>query len=307
MSHSHNHQHNVKNYNRAFAIGVFLNVVYVLIEAGYGFAINSLALIADAGHNLSDVASLLLAWGASILSQKAATEKHTYGYRKATVLASLFSGILLLVVTGGIAWEAINRIFEPRPIEGMTIIVVAGIGVVINTLTALLFLKDKDHDLNIRGAFLHMAADAGISLAVVLAGILILYGEWLWADPVISLFIAVIILFATWGLLRESINYSLDAVPQHIDKKGIIKYLTSFTHVNAIHDLHIWPLSTTEVALTVHLIVDVNHIDNNFLSNVQHHLHDSFQIEHSTIQVETSEDNNYCMLQGGSKPKLANE
>lgn len=303
MNHIHNHKHEVKNYNQAFAAGVLLNVVYVLIEAGYGLSINSLALIADAGHNLSDVAGLLLAWGASILSHKANTEKRTYGYRKATVLASLFSAILLLVAIGGITVEAINRIFEPQPIEGMTIIVVAGIGVVINTLTALLFIKGQKHDLNIRGAFLHMAADAGISLAVVLAGILIMYGGWLWVDPVISLFIAVVILFATWGLFRESVNYSMDAVPQHIDSHGIKQYLTNLTHVVGIHDLHIWPLSTTEIALTVHVVVDVNHIDNDFLSNIQHHLHDEFQIEHSTIQIETLKNKSNCMLQEDAKPR----
>lgn len=298
---SHNHQHEVKNYNQAFAIGVSLNVVYVLIEAGYGFSINSLALIADAGHNLSDVAGLLLAWGASILSHKAKTEKRTYGYRKATVLASLLSALLLLVAIGGITWEAINRIFEPRPIDGMTVIIVAGIGVVINTITALLFMKDQKYDLNIRGAFLHMAADAGISLAVVVAGLLIMYGGWLWVDPAISLFIAVVILFATWGLFKESINYSLDAVPKHIDSKAIRHYLTNITPVVAIHDLHIWPLSTTEIALTVHVVVDVNHIDNNFLSNIQQQLHEVFHINHATIQVETIKDISHCMLQDETK------
>jgi len=298
---SHNHQHEVKNYNRAFSVGILLNVVYVLIEAGYGLSINSLALIADAGHNLSDIAGLLLAWGANILAHKAKTEKRTYGYGKATVLASLLSAILLLVAIGGITWEAINRIFEPQPIEGMTIIVVAGIGILINTLTALLFIKDQKHDLNIRGAFLHMAADAGISLAVVLAGILIMYGGWLWIDPAISLFIAVVILFATWGLFKESVNYSMDGVPQHIDNDGIKQYLTNFPNVVAIHDLHIWPLSTTEIALTVHLIVDVNHINNDFLSKIQHHLCEVFQIDHSTIQVEASKNENNCMLQDDTK------
>lgn len=295
------HHHEIKNYNRAFAAGVLLNVVYVLIEAAYGLTINSLALIADAGHNLSDVAGLLLAWGANVLSHKSKTEKRTYGYRKATVLASLFSAILLLVAIGGIAWEAVHRIFEPHAVEGMTIIVVAGIGVVINTLTALLFIKDQQHDLNIRGAFLHMAADAGISLAVVLSGILILLGGWLWIDPIVSLFIAAIIFFATWGLFRESVNYSMDAVPRHIDSDSIKQYLASLDHVVAIHDLHIWPLSTTEIALTVHVVVDVNHIDNDFLSNVQHHLHDAFQIEHSTIQVETLTCKSHCMLQGDAQ------
>ncbi|MCG2814816.1 MAG: cation diffusion facilitator family transporter, partial [Candidatus Aminicenantes bacterium] len=222
---SHNHSKGVGNYNRSFAIGVILNIVFVAIEAGYGIFAGSLALIADAGHNLSDVVSLLLAWGASILATKAATEKRTYGFRKATVLASLASAVLLLVALGGITWEAIGRFLNPKPVEGMTVIVVAAIGVVINALTALLFVKGRKHDLNIRGAFLHMAADAGVSFGVVVADIFIIIKGWLWIDPAVSLMIVAVILVGTWGLLRDSINYAMDAVPDNIDIPAIRNYL----------------------------------------------------------------------------------
>jgi cobalt-zinc-cadmium efflux system protein len=290
------HSHGISNYNRSFAIGVILNIVFVAIEFGYGIFADSLALIADAGHNLSDVVSLLLAWGASVLATKAATEKRTYGFRKATIMASLASSILLLVALGGITWEAIGRFSNPEPVEGMTVIVVATVGVIINTLTALLFVKGQKHDLNIRAAFLHMAADAGVSLAVVVAGIFIIVKGWLWIDPVASLMIVVVILVGTWGLLRDSINYAMDAVPDSIDIPAIRNYLMSFDHVNGIHHLHIWPLSTTEIALTVHIVVDSDSLDNNFLFKLQKDLHDHFAIEHSTIQVETSMGESDSML-----------
>ena len=296
---SHDHSNGIENYNRSFAIGVILNIIFVAVEAGYGIFADSLALIADAGHNLSDVVSLLLAWGASVLATKAATEKRTYGFRKATVMASLTSAILLLVALGGITWEAIGRFTNPRPVEGMTVIVVAAIGVVINTLTALLFVKGQKNDLNIRGAFLHMAADAGVSLGVVVAGIFIIVKDWLWIDPVMSLIIVAVILVSTWGLLRDSINYAMDAVPDSINIPAIRNYLMSYDHVSRIHDLHVWPLSTTEIALTVHIVVNDDSLDNNFLQNIQQHLHDHFGIEHSTIQVETSVGKNNCMRGSG--------
>jgi len=228
MEHSHPHHHQVANYNRAFAIGILLNVVFVIIEASYGILAGSMALLADAGHNLSDVVSLLLAWGASVLAKKAATEKRTYGFRKATVMAALLSSIMLLIALGGIAWESINRMFNPQPVQGMTVIVVASIGVVINTITALLFFKGQQHDLNIRGAFLHMAADAAVSLGVVIAGIFILFKNWLWIDPLVSLLIVMIILIGTWRLLRESLNYAMDAVPENVDLQKIQQYLLDF-------------------------------------------------------------------------------
>lgn len=302
MSHNHNNQHNhdhhhhqVSNYNFAFAIGILLNTLFVVIETGYGIMAGSLALIADAGHNLSDVLGLLLAWGASLLATKAATEKRTYGFRKVTIMASLISSVFLLVALGGIAWEAINRFANPSPVEGMTVIVVAAIGVVINTATALLFMSGQKHDLNIRGAFLHMIADAGVSLGVVIAGAIIMFKGWLLIDPAISIFIVAIILIGTWSLLRDSMNLALDSVPDDIDIEGIKKYLTNLDNVSQIHDLHIWALSTTEVALSVHLNMVDDSLSKNFLPEIQQQLHDCFNIEHSTIQVERPGDG-FCML-----------
>lgn len=292
---SHGHSHHSANYSRAFAIGVVLNLIFVAIEAGYGVASGSLALIADAGHNLSDVFSLLLAWGAGHLATKPATERRTYGFRKATILASLTSAILLLIALGAIAWEAIGRIFDPQPVEGITIIVVAAIGVVINTVTALLFVKGQKHDLNIRGAYLHMVADAGVSLGVVAGGVIILTTGWLWVDPAITLTVVAVILVGTWSLLRDSTNLAIDSVPEHIDMEGIKEYLTGIEKVCQMHDLHVWPLSTTEVALSVHLILVDNCYDKNFLSEIQRQLHHGFGIEHSTIQIERQGDDS-CML-----------
>ena len=289
------HDHKINNYNRAFAIGILLNIIFVIIEAGYGIAAGSLALIADAGHNLSDVLGLVLAWGAALLAAKPATEKRTYGFRKATIIASLASAILLLVALGGIAWEAIGRFFDPKPVEGIPVIIVAAIGVVINTVTALLFVSGRKHDLNIKGAFLHMAADAGVSFGVVLGGILILTTGWLLIDPIISLLIVVVILVGTWSLLRDSMNLAMDSVPEGIDISGIREFLTGLENVSQIHDLHVWALSTTEVALSVHLILVDDSFKNNFLSKIQQELHDNFGIEHSTIQIERESDEN-CPL-----------
>ncbi|MFC1848979.1 cation diffusion facilitator family transporter [candidate division CSSED10-310 bacterium] len=293
MSHDHNYQ--TGNYNRAFAIGVILNVMFVILEAGYGVVAGSLALIADAGHNLSDVLSLLLAWGAALLATKPATEKRTYGFRKVTIMASLASAIVLLGALGGITWEAIGRFFDPKPVQGMTIIAVAAIGVVINTITALLFVSGRKHDLNIRGAFLHMAADAGVSLGVVVAGVIIMVTGWLLIDPFVSILIVAVILIGTWSLLRDSMNLALDSVPEGIDVAGIKKYLTGLENVSQIHDLHVWPMSTTEVALSVHLIVVDDSWSHDFLPELQQQLHDRFSIEHSTIQVERPDDEP-CML-----------
>ncbi len=299
MDQRHHHRHEYTDYNRIFAIGVFLNGIFVVVEAGYGALVGSLALIADAGHNFIDILSLLLAWGASLLATRSTTERHTYGYGKTTVLASLLSAILLLAVTGGISWEAIVRLIHPHPLYGKTIIIVAAIGVFINTATALLFLKGQRHDLNIRGAFLHMAADAAVSLGVVVAGLAIWAWGWNWIDPAVSLVIAGVIFISTWDLFKESLNYIIDAVPARIDIAGIREYLSGLEGVRQIHDLHIWPLSTTQVALTVHLVVDNERIDNDFLCNIQRELHRRFGIEHATIQVETSLCENRCILKDG--------
>ncbi|MBC8210253.1 MAG: cation transporter [Gammaproteobacteria bacterium] len=293
---SHSHHHPAANYNRAFAIGISLNLIFVVIEASYGIMADSLALIADAGHNLSDVISLLLAWGANRLATRPSSAMRTYGLRRVTILASLASAVLLLLALGGIAWEAFGRLFDPQPVEGMIIIIVAAIGVVINSLTAWLFMAGQQHDLNIRAAYLHMAADAGISLGVVIAGVLILFSGWIWIDPVLSLAIVLVILIGTWQLLKESVNLSVDAVPNGTNMQGIRDYFHSIAPVMALHDLHVWALSTTETALTVHLVIDQTTIDNGFLLEIQQHLHDHFDIEHSTIQVENGATENCCML-----------
>jgi cobalt-zinc-cadmium efflux system protein len=297
MSHTHSHHHHeINNTNRSFAIGIALNVIFVIIEAGYGLAADSLALIADAGHNLSDVMSLMLAWGASYLATKNPTRKRTYGLRKVTIMASLVSSVLLLVALGGIAWESIERLFSPKPVDGVIIIIVAAIGVVINTATALLFVKGQKHDLNLRAAYLHMAADAAISFGVVVAGVAIMITGWVWLDPVISLFIVVVILISTWNLLRDSIDLSIDAVPQEINVLDIQNYLKNLKNVSEIHDLHVWALSTTETALTVHLVTSNECIDNRFLQEIEAYLHHHFNITHTTIQLENNDGDYTCVL-----------
>jgi len=290
------HHHEPSNYNRAFAIGVTLNLGFVIIEATYGFIAESIALIADAGHNFSDVISLLLAWGASLLASKKPTKKRTYGFRKVTIIASLVSAILLLIALGGIAWEAIGTFRDPKAVNSTIVIIVAGIGVVINTATALLFISGQAHDLNIKGAYLHMAADAAVSLGVVIAGAVIMVTGWLWIDPTISLLIVAIILLGTWGLLRDSVNLAIDAVPEGINVTKIEDYLLNLENVSNIHDLHVWALSTRDTALTVHLIVKDKSIDNNFLANVTEELAKSFGIEHATIQIEHHNSPIVCEL-----------
>jgi cobalt-zinc-cadmium efflux system protein len=303
MVHSHNHTHNhghshgPADYNRAFAIGVALNVAYIVVEATYGFLAGSLALLADAGHNLSDVLGLLLAWGANYLVQRKPTKRHTYGWRKSTILAALTNAIILLVAMGGIAWEAVRRFGDPSPVAGRTIVIVAAIGVVINTATALLFLSGRKKDLNIRGAFLHMAADAGVSAGVVVAGVVILTTGWLWIDPVVSLVITAIILIGTWGLLRDSFNLALDAVPAGINPEAVKTYLTDLPGVTGVHDLHIWAMSTSETALTVHLVKPDAKDDDRLIGQASKELHDRFGIEHITIQWERRTELDHC---GGS-------
>ncbi len=293
---THDHGPYTSNSDRVFAIGVTLNLLFVLVEAGFGTFTGSLALIADAGHNFSDVIGLVLAWSASVLARKAATEKRTYGFRRATIMASFISAVLLLVALGAIAWEAVGRLLNPAPVKGSVVIIVAVIGVAINTITAALFLSGQKKDLNIRGAFLHMAADAGVSLGVVVAGIVIVLKGWFWIDPAISLVIVAVILVGTWKLLKNSLNLTLDAVPEGVDIAGIKSYLAGLEHVIQIHDLHIWALSTTEVALTVHLVMTDESLDMDKLCALQRHLHDRFGIAHATIQVEKESVDGVCLL-----------
>lgn len=291
---NHHHHHVLPDYNRAFAVGVALNVVFVVVEAFYGFKSGSLALLTDAGHNLSDVLGLLLAWGAAALARRRPSPRRTYGYSRATIIASLFSGLLLMGAVGAIGWEAVGRLMEPPQPAGKTIMIVAAIGVVINTVTALFFVSGKDHDLNIRGAFLHMAADAAVSLGVVASGALILYYGMNWVDPVISLVIAAVIFLSTWGLLRDSLNLAVDAVPRNVDPEAVRKYLKKLPGVTALHDLHIWPMSTTDTALTAHLVMSPLPEDDTFLNDVAHHLADRFTINHATIQLERHESDVIC-------------
>jgi cobalt-zinc-cadmium efflux system protein len=283
---NHHHDHAPANYDRAFAIGIALNVSYVVVEAVFGVLAGSLALLADAGHNLTDVLSLLLAWGASRLSQMQPTERYTYGLRSSSILASLVNAIILLIAIGAIAWEAIRRFHQPQEIPGGTVMAVAALGVLINAATALLFVKGRESDLNIKGAFLHMTADAGVSLGVVVAGFAIIKTGFYWIDPVTSLVIVAIIAVGTWGLLRDSACLALQAVPPGTDPNKVNEYLGALPEVVSVHDLHIWPMSTTETALTAHLEMPNGGADDKFLNDVCAHLHREFGIEHSTLQIE---------------------
>ncbi len=289
------HSHAPADFGRAFAIGAGLNIAFVVAEATAGLWTGSLALLADAGHNLSDVLSLLLAWAAAEMAKKAPTLRRTYGYRKGTILASLANAGLLLLAVGAIVWEAVRRFGSPDPIQPGPVMVVAAIGVVINTATALMFMKGH-HDLNVRGAFLHMAADAAVSLGVVLAGLLILFTGWLWVDPAVSLLIALVIVIGTWGLLRDSLDLALDAAPRGIDPAKVKAWLASRPGVTEVHDLHIWAMSTTETALTAHMIRPDNANCDQFLHEVAAGLQKTFGIGHPTLQVETGEGGHPCQL-----------
>jgi cobalt-zinc-cadmium efflux system protein len=290
------HDHAPKNYDRAFGIGIGLNLIYVAVEATYGYLANSLALIADAGHNLSDVLGLVLAWGASWLARRPLTARRSYGLRRSSVLASLLNAALLLFAIGAIAIEAVQRFGDPAPIAGRTVIVVALIGIVINTGTALLFFSGRKGDLNIRGAFLHMAADAAVSAGVVLAGIVILVTDWTWLDPAISLVIVGVIFLSTWGLLRDSVNMALDATPEQIDPSAVRECLLGLPGVASLHDLHIWNLSTTEIALTVHLVMPGVADHDWLIARASQELHDRFGIEHATLQIEQGDPQYPCRL-----------
>lgn len=288
-SHSGDHAHAPKTFSFEFAVGVSLNVLFVVVEAVYGFIGNSTALLADAGHNLSDVLGLLIAWGAAALSQREPTARYTYGLRNSSILAALFNAMFLLAAVGAIAWEAIQRFGRPEPVAGKTVMIVAAIGIVINGLTALMFASGRKSDINIRGAFLHMAADAAVSAGVVVAGAVILFTGWDWVDPAVSLAICLVIFWSTWGLLKDSLRMSLSAVPLGIDPVSVRTYLTSLPGVRELHDLHIWPMSTTETSLTCHLVMPDGHPGDSFLMEAAHELEHRFSIGHVTIQVETSQ------------------
>jgi len=286
----HNHLPAPAKFGAAFAIGIVLNVTFVLIEGGFGIISNSMALLADAGHNLSDVLGLAVAWGASILAKHPPSRQYTYGLRGSSILAALFNAVFLLVAVGAIGWEAIQRFASPEPVAGTTVMAVAAIGILINGLTAWLFASGAKDDINIRGAFLHMAADAVVSAGVVLSGLVILITGWQWLDPLTSLVIVAVIMWGTWSLLRESLAMSLSAVPPGVDASAVQSYLSGLAGVSALHDLHIWPMSTTEIALTAHVVIPKGHPGDDFLIETAHELMHRFGIGHATIQIETSED-----------------
>lgn len=292
----HGHSHAPKDFGRAFAVGVALNLGFVLVEAAAGLITGSLALLADAGHNLSDVLGLLLAWGAVILAKRAPSARRTYGLRKGTILASLGNAALLLIAVGAIAWEAIRRFATPEPIQTGPVMIVAAIGIVINTATALMFMKGSKDDLNIRGAFLHMAADAGVSAGVVIAALAMAITGWLWLDPVVSLGIVAVIVLGTWGLLRDSLDMALDAAPRGIDPGKVREWLAARPGVSEVHDLHIWAMSTTETALTAHVVRPLDGDHDSFLHEACSELASKFNIGHVTIQVESGHGAHGCRL-----------
>jgi cobalt-zinc-cadmium efflux system protein len=286
-SHSHHgHSHAPRaSYGRAFAIGIVLNLGFVIIEAGYGFWADSMALLSDAGHNLGDVLGLAIAWGAELLAKRSPTERFTYGLRSSSILAALFNALLLLVAVGGIAWESIERLIEPTPVAAVTVMIVAGIGILVNGFTAFLFMGGQN-DLNIRGAFLHMVADAAVSLGVVLGGLAILWTGANWIDPVLSLVIAGVILWSTWGLLNQSLTLSLHGVPRDIAVPDVRKALERMPGVARVHHLHVWAVSTSETALTAHLVMPDGHPGDRFLAEAQQELKEHFGIRHMTLQIE---------------------
>jgi len=288
MNAGRDHGHTPAEFNRAFAIGIALNVLFVVIEASYGWKVNSLALLADAGHNLSDVVGLVLAWGGALAGRLRPDVRHTYGWKRGTILAAFANALLLLVAMGSLTWEAVGRLSTPEPVQGVTIMVVAGIGIVINTATALLFMRGRKSDLNIRGAFLHMAADALVSAGVVMAGALALWFGWNWLDPVASLLIAAVIVVGTWSLFRQSLHLLFDGVPEEINLPAVRIYLESLPGVEHVHDLHVWATGTSQIAMTAHLVMPNGSSGDTFLEEIADVLHDRFEIVHPTIQIETT-------------------
>jgi cobalt-zinc-cadmium efflux system protein len=293
-THSHRHAHGRGDYDQAFAIGIALNLGFVAIEAGFGLLANSLALLADAGHNLSDVLGLLLAWGAAWMTRRQPTSRHTYGFGSSSILASLTNAVILLVVIGAIGWEALGRLLHPQPVADAIVMWVAAVGIAINAATAWLFFGGRKNDLNIRGAYLHMAADAAVSAGVLAAALVIRWTGWFWLDPLTSLAITAVIILGTWSLLKESMCLAMAGVPAGIERADVEGFLAELPGVTAIHDLHIWALSTTETALTAHLVRPGGGPDDQFLKEVAEVLQARFRIGHCTIQVEHEGDD--CAL-----------
>jgi len=306
-THSHHdrhgaHGHMPTNFSRAFALGIALNITYIIVEVVYGLLAGSMALLADAGHNLSDVLGLAVAWAGAELAKRPPSKRFTYGLGGSSILAALLNGLFLLVACGAIALEAIERFSTPSPIASMTVVIVASIGIVINFGTAMLFVRGQKEDINIRGAFLHMMADAGVSAGVVVGGIAIYFSGWNWIDPLISLLIVVLIFWSTWGLLSEAVRMSLAGVPRNIDVEEVYAYLASLPGVQTVHDLHIWPMSTSETALTAHLVLPAGHPGKGFLATIQKEMITLFSIHHTTIQIELeNEEADLCQIDCGGE------
>jgi cobalt-zinc-cadmium efflux system protein len=293
--HHHGHQH-APDYGRAFAVGIAINLAYLVGEAGFGLYAGSLALLADAGHNLGDVLGLGLSWGAALLARREPSGRYTYGLRSTSILAALANATILLVVTGGIAWEALWRLWHPVAVGGAVVAWVAAAGIVVNGATALLFVSGRHRDLNVMSAFAHMAADALIAAGVVVAGIAIALSGWLWLDPVVSLVVSVVVIYGTAGIIRQAIAFALNAVPSGIDLAAIRTHLVAIPGVIALHDLHIWGMSTTETALTCHLVMPGGHPGDAALAALAHDLEDEFGIGHATIQIELGDTEEACAL-----------
>jgi len=296
FGHHHPHMPDPAGHERAFALAIGLNALFVAIEFTYGFIAHSTALMADAGHNLSDVLGLVLAWGAAALAKRAPTHRYTYGLRGSSILAALGNGLLLMAACGAIALEAVQRFTEPAPVQGMTVSIVAGIGVLINGFSAWLFMAGSKSDLNLRGAYLHMAADAALSLGVVISGLLIMGTGWTWVDPAVSLAIVVVIVIGTWSLLRESVLLSMAAVPPGVDANAVRDFLCNQPGVKEVHDLHIWAISTTENALTAHVVMPGGYPGDRVLDEMVDKLRSDFGIHHCTLQVEEGTTHHGCTL-----------
>jgi len=291
----HNHPHVVpRHITKAFLVGLILNIAFVVIEAIAGLYTHSLSLLADVGHNLSDVASLALVLFANKIAIKQANDKYSFGYKQSTVLVALVNGGILLFALGAVAYEAVIRISNPQSIEGGVVAAIAGVGIVINSISAFLFFRDKEKDLNVKGAYLHMASDAVISLGVVIAGIVIIYTGWFWLDSIVSLILVIVVVIGTWGLLKESLRLTLNGVPTDIDMGEVKNYFLSLRGVSEVHDLHIWAISTTETALTIHLVIPNDILDDVIYKNIRENLHHKFNIAHSTIQIEKNNGQFHC-------------
>jgi cobalt-zinc-cadmium efflux system protein len=298
-NHAHDHEHAPRDHGRAFALGVGINFAFVIVEVVFGVVAHSVALLADAAHNFGDVLGLALGWGAVVLARRKPSRRRTYGFRKSTILAAVANAVLLLAAVGGVAREALGRLREPPPVDGRLVVLAAAVGVVVNGASAMLFAKGRKKDVNVKGAFLHLATDAAVSLGVVVGGLVMLWTGWEIVDPLVTFVVSAAVLYATWSLLRRSLDLALDAVPEGIDAEAVHAYLAALPGVCDVHDLHIWAMSTTETALTAHLVLVDGNGGATFLADVSRTLHEKFQIEHATVQIEHAEAGDPCRLASG--------